>query len=112
MSTTKVHVCDNCGREWKFHKLAPIKDLSSRVEPGGIVPSGECPECHALCYPEGCDKYKDALSDIFDILFYDGETEKFDPNKEWDVETLEAVAEIVRAMAPDFAGQQAKEFEE
>ena len=24
-----------------------------RLEPGSIVPSGECPDCGALCYPTG-----------------------------------------------------------
>ena len=46
------HLCDNCGQTFAGKKLKQIKDLLQRVEPGGIVPSGECPECGALCYPE------------------------------------------------------------
>ncbi len=30
--------------------LAHITDLLERIEPGGELPSGECPECGALCY--------------------------------------------------------------
>lgn len=45
--------CDNCG--WrgvpKIDAFADIPDLFERIEPGGVVPSGECPECGALCYP-------------------------------------------------------------
>jgi hypothetical protein len=45
------HECDNCGGTWEEDDLHPIKDYFERVEPGGTVPSGECPECGALCYP-------------------------------------------------------------
>jgi len=45
------HLCDNCGKSFGEKKLKEIKDFLQRVEPGGIVPSGECPECGALCYP-------------------------------------------------------------
>jgi len=46
------HRCDNCGVEWDLEDLQPIKDLHQRVDPGGVMPSGECPDCGALCYPE------------------------------------------------------------
>lgn len=46
-----LHVCNNCGNYWEEEELRPIKDLEQRIEPGGTVPSGECPECGALCYP-------------------------------------------------------------
>lgn len=47
------HRCDNCGQEWEENQLAYIRDFFDRVEAGGTVPSGECPdpECGALCYP-------------------------------------------------------------
>lgn len=32
-------------------RFPDIPGLLSRVEPGGIVPAGECPGCGALCYP-------------------------------------------------------------
>ncbi|MCV7247671.1 hypothetical protein H7J07_05460 [Mycobacterium koreense] len=28
----------------------PIPDLDERLEPGGVVPAGECPSCGALAY--------------------------------------------------------------
>jgi hypothetical protein len=48
---TGEHECDNCGKVWPADKLGGIEDLTQRIEPGGVVPSGECPECGALCYP-------------------------------------------------------------
>jgi len=47
-----VDVCDNCKKEWKRGMLCEAKDYFQRIEPGGVVPSGECPECGALCYPK------------------------------------------------------------
>jgi hypothetical protein len=47
----KDHVCDNCERTWDDDELQQICDMWERVEPGGIMPSGQCPECGALCYP-------------------------------------------------------------
>ncbi len=46
-----VHRCADCGKIVKGKSLAPIHDLEQRIEPGGVVPSGECPDCGALCYP-------------------------------------------------------------
>ncbi len=47
-----IDVCDNCEKEWKREMLCEIKGYFQRVEPGGVVPSGECPACGALCYPK------------------------------------------------------------
>ena len=44
--------CANCGKEWPEAHLNPVKHLYERVKPGGVVPSGECPDCGALCYPD------------------------------------------------------------
>lgn len=45
--------CDNCGQVWQEGNLAPIQAILSRVDPGGVMPSGQCPaaDCQALCYP-------------------------------------------------------------
>jgi hypothetical protein len=46
------HRCDNCKQHFAEEDLInPIPDLQERLEPGSIVPSGECPLCGALCYP-------------------------------------------------------------
>ena len=50
-SKTPKHACDNCGKEWDEKRLSEPKDLWQRLDPGSIVPSGECPDCGALCYP-------------------------------------------------------------
>lgn len=44
--------CNNCGRQWQVEKLKSIDNLQQRVAPGEIVPTGECPECGALCHLE------------------------------------------------------------
>ena len=43
--------CDNCGWKGDPEKtLVQIHRLAERLDPGGVVPSGECPKCGALCY--------------------------------------------------------------
>jgi predicted nucleic-acid-binding Zn-ribbon protein len=49
--------CDNCGRTYaddsELARVYPdIPDLLARIEPGGIVPYGECPSCGCLVYEE------------------------------------------------------------
>ena len=45
------HVCANCGRTFSREEpLQPIERFWQRVEAGEIVPSGQCPDCGALCY--------------------------------------------------------------
>lgn len=46
------HVCDNCGKKWDLIDIVFVDDLQERVDPGGTMPSGECRDCGALCYPE------------------------------------------------------------
>lgn len=47
--------CDNCGWEGMENVVvagfADIPHLIERLDPGGVVPFGECPNCDALCYP-------------------------------------------------------------
>lgn len=52
-ATGGKHACANCGKGWDADALEDIPDLEQRVEPGGEVPSGACPDpdCGALCYP-------------------------------------------------------------
>jgi hypothetical protein len=46
--------CANCG--WNGPEsalgrpLADLADLGERLDVGGVVPAGECPECEALAY--------------------------------------------------------------
>lgn len=44
------HRCDNCDWQGTTEELNDIEDISMRITPGGVVPSGECPECGALAY--------------------------------------------------------------
>lgn len=43
--------CDNCGLVYTDETVHPVKHLEMRVESGGVMPSGQCSECGALCYP-------------------------------------------------------------
>lgn len=47
----ELHRCDNCGKVHANETLKIAKHLGERVDPGGVMPSGECMECGALCYP-------------------------------------------------------------
>ncbi len=42
--------CDNCDWKGLARDTRAISDLHERIEPGGEVPVGECPECRALAY--------------------------------------------------------------
>ena len=53
--TGTMLTCDNCDRRYRSlkslkHAFPDIPDLLQRIEPGGEVPAGECPECGALVY--------------------------------------------------------------
>ena len=49
--TTDRYACANCGAVWTAAQLAPYHDFWSRVQPGEIIPQGDCPDCGAFCYP-------------------------------------------------------------
>jgi hypothetical protein len=51
IATEGIHKCDSCEKLYDAIDLEAIEDLALRVDAGGTVPSGECPDCHALCYP-------------------------------------------------------------
>lgn len=61
MTIAPVAVCDNCRLYCAVSELDPIEDLEQRLDPGGVVPAGQCPSCGALSYlrpefTEGADK--------------------------------------------------------
>ena len=53
-----MHRCDNC--EWKGdtpgRELDDVPNLWERLEVGGTVPSGDCPECGCLVYADAEEK--------------------------------------------------------
>lgn len=51
VKTDKPNECDDCGKKFTDEELKEVRHLSMRVDPGGTMPSGECPKCGALCYP-------------------------------------------------------------
>lgn len=43
--------CDDCRNECDQAELIwPIPDIHERIEPGCVVPAGECRQCGALSY--------------------------------------------------------------
>jgi len=51
VANNDLHRCENCGAVHAQPDLKVVEDYSMRVEPGNPAPSGECPDCGALCYP-------------------------------------------------------------
>ena len=51
-----MYQCDNCGKRYRAcdlnHAFPEIRDLLARLDVGGVVPAGECPECGALVCPD------------------------------------------------------------
>jgi hypothetical protein len=68
--------CDNCVWEGMASQTRPIRDLWQRLDPGGTVPIGECPKCHALAYldednePAGTPDDTEVPDDLFDEAFW------------------------------------------
>lgn len=42
--------CDNCSWSGTADQTGPARDLWKRMDPGGPVPAGECPECGCFAY--------------------------------------------------------------
>jgi hypothetical protein len=56
-----LHYCDCCEKDWDANELSDIQSLHRRVEAGGIIPSGECPECGSLSYPHRFNEVEEPL---------------------------------------------------
>jgi hypothetical protein len=68
-------LCANCGKGWTENQLAEITHgYWERVSPGEISPSGECPECGALCHPieNALTPYQNALKSLLDTVLATG----------------------------------------
>lgn len=76
--TEKTVTCDNCdwtGSEDELSRsLYQIHHLAERLDPGSVVPAGECPECSCLAYidptPEerATERLRAASSDMLAAL--------------------------------------------
>jgi len=61
--------CANCCEMWREDQLHAIEHWFERCEPGEIIPTGQCPECGALCYwmnGEESDEYRAYLAGPLD----------------------------------------------
>lgn len=68
-----VHECDSCGWTGTEEQLgcvmADMDNIFERLDPGCVVPSGDCPECQACCYPLDAAHYRNAAAaDLLDAL--------------------------------------------
>lgn len=45
-----LSTCQNCDTTWPTSILFEVENLSMRVSPGEVMPSGECPACGAVCH--------------------------------------------------------------
>lgn len=62
--------CDNCQFATSDeNQMSQIKDIWERVDPGGIMPSGECPHCNALMYVDNlATRRKHAANCLVDAI--------------------------------------------
>jgi hypothetical protein len=93
--------CDNCGYECSQDELIlSIQDLLQRIEPGGIVPAGECPKCKSLSYP--VKKETEKLADFVRLIARMKTEEEFGedvpPSEDW-ISTLNDLIAQARQIA-------------
>ena len=70
------YVCQNCSKSWdSIDDLKEIEDLTLRVNPGEVMPAGECPDCCALCHAVK-PKYNHAFTVAFTV-----DSEESNPEK-------------------------------
>lgn len=66
-----TYQCDNCDfstdNEEDFPTLSEVHHLGERLDPGSVVPDGECPECGAFVYAAQDRTYRDADSKLMDV---------------------------------------------
>lgn len=65
-SHTPTDRCQNC--DWTTEDtadLCQIGDIFQRVQPGDVMPDGECPECGGVCFE---DEAKPTLQERHDAL--------------------------------------------
>jgi hypothetical protein len=73
--------CDNCAWTGTVADLNEAKSLWERCGTDGTLPSGECPKCGALAYPEDSDtdppdEYNRAASVLEDMGYDDLEEDR------------------------------------
>ena len=52
---TTIYTCDECDWAGTQFDMNPIDDVHQRVEPGQLMPAGECPVCGVLFEVDDAD---------------------------------------------------------
>ena len=52
---TTIYTCDECDWAGTQFDMNPIDDVHQRVEPGELMPAGQCPRCGALLGVDDAD---------------------------------------------------------
>lgn len=61
--------CDACDWKGPAGHVHTIHDPEQRLEPGAVVPVGECPKCGVLAYlDEPTDRIRNAAPDLLSVL--------------------------------------------
>ena len=95
--------CDNCGTVTPAGKLEMIEDIEQRLDPGCIVPAGQCPGCHSLAYLADPEEWTSqhragAFSDV--VAFVNSLDGRKKPSAPSDLkERADSFAEFVHRMA-------------
>ena len=98
LATEGRHQCDNGEWEGEAEALRPIRSLESRLDPGGIVPSGECPEGGALAYPVKRTRWLDGVEGGLEVTNIYGPVQ--DEAHQSEI-LLQAMRENHRRLAPE-----------
>lgn len=91
LEVTGISKCQNCRTLTPTEELFEPDRLWERVAPGEPMPSGECPECRALCHPLVIENDEGLL----EAVLYSAETHGNDTEAEHEVDDLIELVQVL-----------------
>lgn len=89
-----LHQCQNCRKTFTSDQLREdIPHYHERVAEGEEEPSGECPDCGALCHPVST---KDATKEFVEMIARFTTSEEHEPSPDDAVETVDSLIAMAR----------------